>query len=88
MEVVDEFGNTVPDDTIQIKLSVNEKGELAGIGSACPDCMASFKKPEVKVYKGKALAVVRPAVGVTAGIIKVMAESKGMDSVELEIKMH
>lgn len=86
IEVTDEFGNVVPDANTQVKLSISGVGELAGIGSACPNCMASFKKPEVKTFRGTALAIVRPVVGNKAGKITLKAEADGLTTGEITIQ--
>lgn len=87
IEITDEFGNTIPDGAKQIKLTINGEGELAGTGSACPNCMASFKKPEVTTFRGVALAILRPKIGNKPGIINLKAEADGLTPDEIQIQI-
>lgn len=86
IEVTDEFGNTIPDAAAVVKLSITGEGELAGVGSACPNCMASFKGTEVKTFRGVALAILRPTIGNKTGNIVLKAQSDGLEQVELMIQ--
>jgi beta-galactosidase len=85
IEIVDEFGNMIPDATIPVKLTVSGEGEIAGVGSACPDCMASFQKPEVTTFRGRALAILRPLPGNRAGNIMLKAEAAGLEAATITI---
>lgn len=86
VEIVDAYGNVIPDAVAQVKLTVTGAGELAGTGSACPDCMASFKGPYVKTFRGTAIAILRPAIGNTAGNIILKAESEGLPAAEISVQ--
>jgi beta-galactosidase len=86
VEITDEFGNTIPDAAKQIKFTISGEGELAGTGSACPSCMASFKKPEVTTFRGVALAILRPVAGNKPGTIVLKAEAEGLAAAEVLIQ--
>ena len=86
VEITDEFGNTIPDASNLVKFTISGDGELAGTGSACPNCMASFKKPEVKTFRGVALAILRPSTGNKPGTIVLKAEAEGLISAEITIQ--
>lgn len=85
IEVVDDNGQVVPLDSIPVKLILSGNGEIAASGNANPKDMESVNKPLLKTYKGKALAVIRPAG--KEGNIKLTAESQGLKSGELVIQV-
>ncbi len=86
VEITDEFGNIIPDATDLVKFTISGDGELAGTGSACPNCMASFKKSEVKTFRGVALAILRPSTGNKPGTIVLKAEAQGLTPAEITIQ--
>jgi beta-galactosidase len=85
IEVVDEHGQVVPQDSIKIRLTISGNGELAASGNANPKDMASVNRPIIDTYKGKALAVIRPSG--TEGSINIKAEAQGLKSGELFIQV-
>lgn len=85
VEIIDEFGNTIPNASTQVKFTITGEGELAGTGSACPNCMASFKKPEVKTFRGVAMAILRPSIGNKSGTINLKAEAEGLAPAEITV---
>lgn len=76
IEVVDEIGQVVPQDSIRIKLSIEGRGELIASGNASTKDMESFNKTIIKNYQGKAQAIIRPFS--TEGEIEFIAESEGL----------
>ena len=73
IELVDEEGNVVTaDKETQIHVSNEGVGELIGCCTACPDDMKSFRTLSPRVFRGRALAIVR-SNGV-AGKVKLKAE--------------
>ncbi len=60
IEATDASGLIVPDADLQVKLTVSGEGILAGAGNACPTDMQSFRSLSPKLFRGKALAIVRP----------------------------
>lgn len=86
VEIADKYGNTIPNAATLVKFTIAGEGELAGTGSACPNCMASFTKPEVKTFRGVALAILRPAKGNKPGKISLKAEAEGLAPAEIVIQ--
>ncbi|MGM0621487.1 MAG: DUF4982 domain-containing protein [Bacteroidota bacterium] len=86
IEVIDENGQLVPQDSIQIKLTVSGQGELVASGNASSDDMESFNNQAIKTFQGKAQAVIRPYA--TSGEIVMRAESERLkdDEVLISIK--
>jgi beta-galactosidase len=84
IEIVDSNGQLVPEDSVEVKLTLSGGGELAASGNANPKDMASVNRTLINTYKGKALAVIRPS---GKGIIKLTAESQGLKAGELIIQV-
>lgn len=84
VEVIDASGQLVPQDSIEVKLQVTGEGELVASGNASPKGMESFNKSVMKMYQGKAQAIIRPYT--VAGDIKLTAEANGLRTAELSIK--
>lgn len=85
IEVVDRNGNLVPQDSIPVSLILSGNGEFAAKGNADPKDMESVNNPVIKLYKGKAQAILRPFN--SAGVITLKAESGNLKAGELEIKV-
>lgn len=83
IEVVDENGQVVPQDSVQIRLTVSGQGELAASGNAGSDNMESFNSPVIKTYQGRAQAILRPFSH--AGEIVLRAESEGLNNAEVVV---
>jgi beta-galactosidase len=60
IEITDQKGHVVTNSDVQIELRVTGAGTLAGSGNASPIDMKSFRSLTPKVYRGKALAILRP----------------------------
>jgi len=75
VSVVDEDGNVVPDADVPVNFTINGPAEIAAAGSACPDCMASFTKPECTTFKGYGMVIVRPVGGKGNVVLKADAGS-------------
>lgn len=88
IEIIDEFGNVIPDASIPVRLLLSGEGEIAGVGNACPDCMASFKKPGVTTFRGAALVILRPVIGNKKGTITLTAEAEGLQAGTITIITH
>ncbi len=84
IEVVDVSGRLVTQDSISVKLILEGKGELIASGNADPKDMASVNEPRISLYHGRGLAIIRPS---GPGEISLMAESKGLKTGELTIKV-
>ena len=83
--IVDDAGNVVPDAEVPVKFTIDGPAEIAAAGSACPDCMASFTKPECRTFKGYGMVIVRPTG--TGGNVTVKAESPGLKENSVSIKI-
>ncbi len=60
VEIVDANGELVPADSVPLKFSITDNGEIAATASANPNDMQSFQKPEHRTFRGKCLVIVRP----------------------------
>jgi beta-galactosidase len=83
--IVDDAGNVVPDAGIDVNFSITGPAEIAAAGSACPDCLNSFTKPECKTFKGYGLVIVRPTGG--KGSVELKAESQGLKNIPVTIQV-
>jgi len=83
VEVLDKDKNVVPTANNFIRFSVEGSGTIAGTDNGDPTDSVSLKKPERKLFNGKALAVVQS--NRIAGIIKLKAESENLQGAEIEI---
>jgi len=59
IELIDNNGNVVPNDDIQISLKLSGNGKVLA-GNANPTDMKSFRSLSPYTFKGKALAIVQP----------------------------
>jgi len=83
IEVIDANGLLVPHDAIPVELILSGNGELVASGNANPKDMESVNQPQLKTYKGKAQAIIRPFS--TGGEIRLRVESEGLIPGELTI---
>jgi beta-galactosidase len=83
IEVVDENGNVVPTDTVQVSISVSGAGELLGSGSGNPADLESVNSVNVKTFKGRAQAILRPHTDCGSILLKVASD--GLTTKELRI---
>lgn len=74
IEVVDQNGRLIPQDTFQLSLSVSGDGELIASGNASPNDMESVNNSVIKTYQGKAQAIIRPNEKARVIRFKVAAE--------------
>lgn len=81
IELRDEQGRLVSNDPRSIKLTLAGNGELAASGNADPEDMESVNRKEIRTYKGKAQAVIRPFAA--RGEIVLKAASEGLSPGEL-----
>lgn len=84
VEVTDENDELVPDATLSVQFSVSGAGKLAAVENGNPTDVKSFQSPRVTSFKGKCLAILRPAG--TAGEIKLKAESEGLQGSEISVQ--
>ena len=83
IDVVDKNGLTVPTSDITVKIDVSGDGELVGSGNASADDMESFNRSAVKVFRGQALAIVRPFA--ERGSISVNVTAEGLQAATASI---
>ena len=84
IELVDEADRVVISDSNTIvNIKVEGNGTLLASGNGSPTDIYSFRNPNPKVYKGRALAIVKSSR--MAGTIKVTVESDGLGKSETTI---
>jgi beta-galactosidase len=81
--VTDREGNTITDSDAKVLLNVSGEGGIAGSGNASPTDMESFRSLTPKVYKGRALAILRPE-GIP-GEIMLTVTSPGLQQASVRI---
>jgi beta-galactosidase len=84
VETLDMDGNVVPTAGNFIRFSIEGNGAIVGTDNGDATDHNSLKKPERKLFNGKALVVVQS--GKTAGAVKLKAESDNLKGAEIEIK--
>ena len=85
VEVLDAAGNLVPDAVVPVTFTLTGAAELAGTGNANPKDPRSFRRPHVRTYHGRCLAVVRP-VG-TAGTVELRVTADGLTGASVTIRV-
>lgn len=85
VEVTDENGALVPDANLPVQFNVSGAGELAAVENGNPTDLKSFQAKKVTSFKGKCLAILRPAGN--AGEIKLKAESDGLKTDEISVQV-
>ena len=83
-EVLDADGNVVPTAGNFMRFSVDGPGAIVGTDNGDSTDPNSLKKPERKLFNGKALVVIQS--NKTAGVVKLKAESENLRGAELEIR--
>ncbi len=68
-----------------VLFKVSGSGELAAVGNASPNEMASYRKPKRNTFQGKCLAVLRPTR--VSGAITLRAESPSLAAAELTVEL-
>lgn len=84
IEVVDKNGNVVPDAANEVEFSVRGTGMLEATGSADLKDEKSYTAPIRKVWKGRAIAVIRSTK--QNGKVKLKVASKGLSPASVIIK--
>ena len=77
VELLDAAGNLVPDNDLPVIFTIVGVGEAAGIGSANPSDMRSFKSPVCTTFRGRCLVILRPTGPV--GEINLSAKAQGVE---------
>ena len=76
MELVDALGTVHTGADREVEVRVDGPAELLGLGSAAPASEESFLEPRCRLYRGRALAVLR-ATG--SGPVEVIVSSPGCE---------
>ena len=84
VQVSDGSGLLVPRTHNSIKYSLSGPGEIIAVGNGDPTNHESFQATERKVFNGLALVVIRSKAG-EVGAIRLVAESEGLESSEIQI---
>ncbi|KHJ39306.1 beta-galactosidase BoGH2A [Pedobacter glucosidilyticus] len=82
--LVDEAGTIIPDADNLIKFTISGAGQIAGTDNGYQADLSSLSKPNRKLWKGKALAIVKASQH--AGKIVLTAEADGFKPVSINIK--
>jgi len=83
VEVVDAFGQRVPNGEFPVRFSVTGAGELAAQGSGSPNTPASFHAPSCRTFEGRCLAILRP--NGSRGKIELRADADGLESSQITV---
>jgi beta-galactosidase len=86
IEITDRNGRIVSNSPVRVTLKISGAGMLAGSGNASPTDMESFRSLTPRVYRGKALAIVRPDG--TKGCIRLEASAPGFPDAFVRITAH
>eukprot|EP00035_Acanthoeca_spectabilis_P026649 m.463609 g.463609 ORF g.463609 m.463609 type:complete len:1116 (-) comp23110_c0_seq1:127-3474(-) len=82
VSVVDANGERIPDARERLKFDVSGVGELAAVGTGDPTDVSSFHQGTRVTYQGRAVAILRPALGTPEG--KIVLTISAMDSPTLK----
>jgi beta-galactosidase len=83
-EIIDEQGKLVPYADHLIEISILGEGELIGAANGDPCAVNNYGSNKLKVYKGKAIAVVR---GHKKGEVKIKVDALGLEAGECKISL-
>jgi beta-galactosidase len=84
VEIIDNKGNVVPSaDNLEINFQLSGAAGIAAVGNGNPTDMSSFQQNHKMAYRGKALAIIRPAG--PKGIAVLTAKAKGLKESTIQI---
>ena len=83
IEITDDEGRLVPDAEVNIQLSIEGSGKLIACGNAAPDDLKSFSNPNLKTFRGRALAILQP--GDKSGMMSLTAKANQFADTNVEI---
>ncbi|MFA9370165.1 MAG: beta-galactosidase GalB [Labilibaculum antarcticum] len=86
VSVCDQEGLVVPRSNNLIKFSIEGPGEIVATDNGDPSDLEIFSSHERKAFNGLALVIVKAKQG-EHGIIKVMAESEGIQKIVTEVEI-
>jgi beta-galactosidase len=82
IELVDSNGHVVPDEDMQLSVSLKGEGEVIS-GNADPTDTTSFRSLTPRTFRGKALAIVRPTGKTGTMMLEIKNEKVGTKSITL-----
>ncbi|HPO51471.1 MAG TPA: beta-galactosidase GalB [bacterium] len=82
-EIIDEKGNLCPNADNVITFSVEGPGEIVGTDNGDPTSTQPFPSPLRKAFHGRCIVCIRSME--KCGIIKIIAESEGLQKQQLDI---
>ena len=85
IEILDEDGRLVPDAEVKIQLLFEGPGKLIACGNASPFDLESFNNPNLKSFRGRALAILQP--GDKQGVMTLKVKAEGMQNAEVKIRV-
>jgi beta-galactosidase len=74
VEITDKNGILINNSKAKLKIEISGNATIAGAGNASQIDMESFNSATPKVYRGKALVIVRPTGQVGTAVLKVSAD--------------
>lgn len=83
IEAQDKNGNSHPLAMHNVKINIEGKGEIAGVGNGNPQSLAPFQSNEIKLFYGKAVVIIKG--GFEAGKSKITATAKGLKKDHINI---
>ncbi len=84
VDVLDENGGPVPDAAGAVRFSVTGQGELSGVCSGDPLNTAGFQTDIRQLFRGRALAILRPEAA--GGEIILSAETDGLKPAKILVR--
>jgi beta-galactosidase len=85
IRVLDADGNRVPDATLDLSVEVTGEGSLMALGTADLEDTTPVTSSRVRLYEGRAVAVVRSRAG--PGRITIRAQAPGVAAAEVTIEV-
>lgn len=85
IEALDETGKSHPLAMHKVKISIDGKSQLIGVGNGNPQSMAPFQTNEVSLFYGKAVIILRAAE--IKENCKITVEAEGLKKTQISIKV-
>ena len=76
VEVVDEWGAMCPNADDLVHFEISGPATLVAVGNANPRSVESFQQPRRRVWRGRALAIIR--AGKAGGTVRLTARAEGL----------
>lgn len=83
VELVDQDGQVVDDSERKVCLQVEGNGELLAGGNASPTDQESFRSPTPRLFRGRALAIVKG--GTSDGKVTITATTNGLKAASMDL---